>query len=317
MVFGALAAWLALGSSRTGTSGLSGGGVVLAAFALFVFGRVASFENGWELALGVAGGGLAVIVGSGDSLLENTTGPIGYANATAAVFLLAAAAGLLVAVRAPVRKVRIAGFALAAAFASIPLSNGSRTAAALLFLLPLGLLAGDRPEVVRRLLALGLGAVVLVIALTTWLGVRYEPTGDGAPLDRLATGALSERRVSLWHDAITLLREDPLLGGGPGSFAVESPTAQADADSRWAHSAYLQLAAEAGLPAMALLLAVVVWGFVQLARSELDAGAAIAGMALTASAVHAAIDYVWSFPAVLLTLALVLGVGMGAGRERS
>ena len=76
-----------------------------------------------------------------------------------------------------------------------------------------------------------------------------------------------------------------------------APTALADADARWAHSAYLQVGAETGVIGAALLGLVLLWVFGALYRSRQDERLIVIGTAaVTALAVHAAIDYVAHFP---------------------
>lgn len=307
-----LAVWTVVSARAAGVG--QGGGVVLAllTIVLVAFGRLTVLRNGWELPLGVAAGGLAVALGAGDGLLGNASSPLGYANATAALFLLATAASLVVAARCPLRPVRLGCLGLAAVFASIPLTNGSRTAAALLVLLPLGLLSAR--GAVHRLLAGGAVAVAVVVGATVTLGLAYDPVTGGGPLPRVAASVLTERRLALWHDALAVMRDHPLRGVGPGGLAAYSPTIRDDPDAKYAHSAYLQVGAETGVPGLLLLVALVGWGFAHLRLGDPDAGTGVAGMALTASAVHAGIDYVWGFPAVLLTVALLVGAGRGGGR---
>jgi len=79
--------------------------------------------------------------------------PLGYSNATAAFFVLAAAAGVMVAARATGRVVRLAGLAAAVAFATVPLAKGSLAGAVLVRTLPLAAVARLGPLAVRRLVA--------------------------------------------------------------------------------------------------------------------------------------------------------------------
>src|SRR5690606_15055116 len=84
---------------------------------------------------------------------------------------------------------------------------------------------------------LAVGTIFVVMA-----GATHETTTRTMVGDQL-TGA----RLSLWADALSMAREQPLAGAGPGSFATTSPTALSDNDLGWAHSAPLQLLAETGL----------------------------------------------------------------------
>ena len=78
--------------------------------------------------------------------------------------------------------------------------------------------------------------IVAAVAVTIVLGLTQ--TSLPPLLDEL-----SERRTRLWREAMEITVREPVFGAGPGMFAQTSPTALADADARWAHSAYLQVAA--------------------------------------------------------------------------
>src|SRR6185369_4744596 len=106
-------------------------------------------------------------------------------------------------------------------------------------------------------------------------------------------------------------------GVGIGRFAVESPTARSDADARWAHDEFLQVGAEAGIPAMALMIAIFLWAVVRLtATRRVRWGVAIGAAAVAALGVHASIDYVLHFPAVGFVAAGVLGSAVAIGERR-
>ncbi len=315
LLFAALAAWMVEAARSAGADAGPEVTMIFLALCAFLVARAAGSTGSWELPLGIAGGGVAVALLGGETLLENTASPLGYANATAAFFVLVTAAALIVAERSPVRPVRMAAGILALAFAVIPVGIGSRAGTLFVLLLPLGFLARLGRHVARRLIIGGLAAVTAVVALSAWWGASYEPLDARGQFERSALTTISERRVLLWSDAVKMIGEDPLRGGGPGSFAQTSPMALADEDARWAHSAYLQMGAEAGLPGLALILGIVAWGFAQLYTSRLDTGAAIAAMALTGAAIHAAVDYVWEFPVVPLTAVLLVAVGSARGRR--
>jgi O-antigen ligase len=74
-----------------------------------------------------------------------------------------------------------------------------------------------------------------------------------------------------------------------------SEVSRRDRDSRWPHNEFLQVAAEAGLPALILLLGVFASGFVLLWHAPDPRAAAIGAFALGAAGVHASVDYVFHF----------------------
>jgi O-antigen ligase len=123
-----------------------------------------------------------------------------------------------------------------------------------------------------------------------------------------AEEGLTQRRLDVWHDALRLAEDHPVRGAGPGTFVANSPTAQADSDTKAAHSLWLRQAAEQGYPGLAAMVVLVAWAFVRLWRSRQDpAVVAVGAVSLTAFAVHASMDYVAEFPAVLIATGLVLG----------
>lgn len=236
---------------------------------------------------------------------------LGYANATAAFFALVAAAGLLVAVRCRGLAARwmrwggvTAGSAAALAAATVPVLNGSLAGAVAVGLLPAALLARRGPRAVRRLVASGAVAVLLALAGSVLLGATHP---HGGAVSRLVASTLSERRPALWADALDLAAGRPGTGIGPGRFGQASPVARSDADVDHAHSAVLEVAAELGLPGAVLALATLLGAFAWLAAGRADAAAAVGAVALAGLGLHASLDYVLHFPAVLLAGAALLG----------
>ena len=305
----ALAAWAALSVVVNGGSPHLLYGAFLLFAVVYAAVRVVTLAHPWvaPAAFTLAAGWLAI--SQWDILFDGPLrSPLGYSNATGSFYLLAAFAALLVAVRARNVAIRVAAGAATVASALVPWLNGTDTAAALTLLLPLALLGQRGPRTIRRLI--GFGAVLVGAALlaTVAIGWAYEPDRDGA-LDGLLERTLSERRAELWHDALAIIGMRPIFGVGPGRFAVESPTALADQDAVWVHQEFLQVGAETGLPGLALLLALVGWGFVRVRRHAVDSGAAVAALGLAAVGVHASVDYVWHFPAIVAATAVLAGTG--------
>ncbi|CCG01347.1 O-antigen ligase family protein [Blastococcus saxobsidens] len=236
--------------------------------------------------------------------------PLGYANANAALYVQVAALTGLAALtagddRPPGLTVLPVGGLVAVT--GLTGSLAGLTTGAVVLVVFLALLAGWRPG--RRRWLLGCLATVLAAHLTVLaLGATYRP--DDAPTAQVAAAsALSERRLALWHDAVSLTADHPFTGVSPGEFPRASPMARLDPDTRQAHSATLQTAAETGWLGGAALLCLLLWA---VSRPLLGAGrpgatAVVGATSATALAVHAAVDYVLAFPLVLTTAALVLG----------
>lgn len=224
--------------------------------------------------------------------------PLGYANANGALFALGVAAAAVIAILTD----RTYGSVLALAMLALTAVTTSKAALALALGIALTALIA---RWLGRWVALAAPVPVAVaVAVTVALG----SAGSAVALPRLEAG-LTERRTELWHDAVELVRAHPEVGVGPGMFAETSPTALGDADAALAHSVYLEVAAESGIPAAVLLGAVLLWVFGALFRSHQNSRLVVVGTAaVSAVAVHAAIDYVAHYPAVVAAAALLAGV---------
>jgi O-antigen ligase len=234
--------------------------------------------------------------------------PLGYANASAALFFLATAAALMVFARCSRPLVRIGSLWAAVAAGVLPWIGNAQAAAVLVCILPLPLIVPLRHRGVRLLLAGGALAVCSTLGATILLGLAYHGHGTGL-LHTVVDATLTERRVQMWHDALSITRSSPALGIGPRRFRLMSPTALAHQDQPEAHSEYLQMAAETGLVGLALCLGLALWGFTRLWVDPSDAGTAVAAIAFTGVGIHAGIDYILHFPAVLIAAAALLGAG--------
>jgi len=239
--------------------------------------------------------------------------PFGYPNAQAGFFVLGVVAALMATVASGSRILRVTGLLAAAGFAVIVLASGS-IAASLLLSLPAAAVA-MRPLVPARTSIIAMASLMLfVIAGTVILAAGFERGGgESSELE----SALSARRLVLWHDALVMIQDEPLVGVGPGRFDSESPTARSDQDAQWAHNDFLQHGAETGLVGAGLLLAVFLWGFWRLGTGRRGHGAAVVAAAgLAALGIHASIDYVLRFPGLPLVAAALVGWAITAGRTR-
>jgi O-antigen ligase len=234
--------------------------------------------------------------------------PLGYSNATAAFFVLATAAALMVGERQ--HGLRPAMTALAVAFATVPLLNGSTAGALLVLLLAAAPVAGAHRAGARWVIGLGGLGVLAALVVVCSIGLSYSPVQRGSSSAwGIIEATLSERRAAVWHDALVLLDHAPLYGVGPGRFSAESPTARSDRDVEAAHNALLQIGAETGWPGLLLGMSLFAWAFIRLWHSPRDGGTAVAALALTAVGVHASIDYVLHFPAVGIAVGSLVGAG--------
>jgi O-antigen ligase len=138
-------------------------------------------------------------------------------------------------------------------------------------------------------------------------------------LARLQTGITGEDRFAVFRDTLDMIAARPWLGHGAGAFADAFPLyhQRASADV-WthAHNSYLQAIAELGIPAFALLVIPVITVALRLIRgAEIRTQrmpATVAALAaLGACAAHALVDFSIQIEAVGLTLAVLVGGGLG------
>ncbi|MDH7601575.1 MAG: O-antigen ligase family protein [Armatimonadota bacterium] len=110
-----------------------------------------------------------------------------------------------------------------------------------------------------QLLRCALILVVLVpcfVLFSAPLTERVKEAGAGG------TQVHSTRfRIYVWRSALQMIRENPVVGLGPGTFEVAYPRYAIAGPTKHAHQSYLQVGAEAGVPALLALLAAVVLVF--------------------------------------------------------
>lgn len=163
--------------------------------------------------------------------------------------------------------------------------------------------------------AIGLFALAIVTLSGEVAVERLERTLV-APDERSAVYALVVRGI----------RENPLLGTGYGTFESAFPLIR-DTSIRGnfvydkAHNTYLEFAFEAGVPAFALMMAVLVgltWLCVRgVWTRRQDRFFPCVGVAVTALvATHALVDFSLQIPAVAVTYVLLLGVACAQSRSR-
>jgi O-antigen ligase len=242
------------------------------------------------------------------------SGPFGYSNARSAFYVQAALAGVMLAAASRPFWLRAMGLAAAGFFAAVPLLTGSVAGTALLAVIAVALLGMVGYRRVIRIIPLLCGFLVTgVIALTVALAVLYRADAASSVISR-AENVFTERRVTLWHEALVLIRINPVTGVGPGRFDETSPTARSDVDARWAHHEFLQFGAETGAPGLMLLVSLFLWGFARLWATELpDAVMAIGALSLAAVGIHASADYILHYPAVPVVCAALVGSAMAGG----
>jgi O-antigen ligase len=252
----------------------------------------------------------AVLLGQDAVRRLPLAGPLGYGNADGALAAQACAAFCLAAAssRAEGRRVLllVAGGTVVAT-----VLTGSKAASVLAAVVVVVALAPSRRAIARAVAVAGAAGLLASVALTVLLAATY--TSHHRIGARIVDSTLTARRPLFWHDALLLVRSEPAFGVGPNRYAGTSPLARKDpADDRWAHSEFLQQAAESGVVGGALLTGVVLWGFAAAHRSTRPAGVVAVGAAgWAAMTVQAAQDYTLHYGAVPLIAAALLGAATG------
>lgn len=238
-------------------------------------------------------------------------GPLRYVNARAAFFAQAVAASLVLAAIWRRGPLKIAAVALALALSIVPFASRSAAGTVSSTLILVVALAGPLARRTRLVIAASALAFLATLATTTVLGATYQKTKVRQGGDRRVQTSIEARRA-LWHDGFTLMRDNPGTGVGARRFREVSELARADPDKRWAHHAFLQQGAEAGVTGYALLALLFFWGFARLWVSPSQANSAAIGAAALASlGMHACVDYVLHFALVPIAGAAVLAATSG------
>lgn len=95
-----------------------------------------------------------------------------------------------------------------------------------------------------------LGVAVLVIAISAYLSIT--PTLNRVIGKEAARQSYSGAfRIATWKGTTNIVRSHPVLGTGAGTFQYVFPRYRVAGYTRNAHNGYLQIAAEAGVPALA------------------------------------------------------------------
>ena len=140
------------------------------------------------------------------------------------------------------------------------------------------------------------------------------PAGEG-DLQRRLLSTSGNGRDEYWRVAWAMVEDEPVLGGGAGSFEAswlrDRPVAF---HARDAHNLYLEVLAELGPVGLVLLLGTLALPLVALpaVRRSRHAPAAAAGFA--AFLVHAGVDWDWELPVVTVPAIFCAAVLLALGR---
>jgi O-antigen ligase len=160
--------------------------------------------------------------------------------------------------------------------------------------------------------------VAISICLAIWIG-------PGPIVGRFADVQQEFRkseqsRLSIWRDARTLVRQDPIFGTGLGTFPVAYTAVQTTFPGQFvnhAHNDYLELAIDLGLPAALILFAVIFFILARAVRTFLFApGLFERSVALgcvgsiVAILLHSLTDFNLYIPANAVLFSTILGLAL-------
>jgi O-antigen ligase len=176
-----------------------------------------------------------------------------------------------------------------------------------------------------RWIAVGLGCLIAISAGTALISPLRAVTWSALPVGSIeGYQRLTSYRLGAWVAAIDMVEAHPLTGYGLGTFAAEQQThrLQKEVDMRerfvqptgatfvYTHDEYLQLAAEAGIPALIFALGALtalLIGLVRLQRPPADAERLVLLAALTTGAVAAIAWFPLQIPFTTAVLLLAAG----------
>jgi hypothetical protein len=128
---------------------------------------------------------------------------------------------------------------------------------------------------------------------------RESPPPAEGDLQRRLLSASGNGRSEYWRVVGVMILEEPLLGGGAGSFEAHWFRERSVAfHARDAHNLYLETLAELGPVGLALLLGTLALPLLALPSARRFAYAPAAVGAFAAYLVHAGVDWDWEVPAV-------------------
>ena len=123
-------------------------------------------------------------------------------------------------------------------------------------------------------------------------------------------------RFKIWEGARLMIVDHPFAGVGVGTFMQQLPKYKEFGVKLYAHNCYLQIAAETGLVALVVFLAVYAYAFVRASRAQSYA-AKVASVVLAGLAVILAFDtYLYSVKSAgMFWVIMGFAVGLAARRE--
>jgi O-antigen ligase len=199
---------------------------------------------------------------------------------------------------------------------ALTLSRGGWTGTAVAMVFMAVVLLFKKGFVHKRLvgyLLVGILVTAAIVMASTPVVERIITLTQGNLEDNIA------HRRNLWKGTRALIADHPVTGTGPGTFAVAYPPYQAPGYTvlaRYTHNDYLQFTAEAGIPAIPVMLVLLYWffrtGFARLkSRSRQTMGITLGTMAAAiAILIHSYSDGNLQIPANALLFTALAAAGL-------
>lgn len=240
---------------------------------------------------------------------------------------LMAAAGFALGLSASTARRRWAGWALFALGLAVMLANRQRTSLIAVFA-AMTVLVSLRWRVLHWVPLAG-AALALLLSVCAAAPALRTQTWARLPVAVDTWQQLTTYRLGAWATAVEMIATKPWTGYGPGSYANQSqvqrfaaeielqrrlPPPQPATTFVQAHQEYLQVAAEAGLPVLAAVLAALGWlfsGLLRLARDNTAARARLEAQIMLGVVVAGAVAALAWFPLQIPFTAIVLLLACG------
>jgi hypothetical protein len=224
-----------------------------------------------------------------------------------ALLTIGTGAAAVVAVRADRLWLRIIGGGATLALALLTWRTGSLTSTLVVaFVVGATVALLVLPMRERRWVIVWPALVAVFVLLGT---VTYASLG--IPSDA-GLGGIDPDRVAAWEVALDAVSAEPLAGIGRGRVPRG---VEVDETGGWARHEPLQLTAETGVVGGLLLIGLLWWALVWVARPGGGPGSVIAGVVIAGSVAHACLEPIWHAPIVPLALAVLAGAASMRGGD--
>lgn len=167
-----------------------------------------------------------------------------------------------------------------------------------------------------RLLFLGIAVVMVLSAKRLFPDLPDFGMASKSALERLTESNIAgDARLDLWRDTLTVIGDHPWIGNGIGNFPWRMVEAASQAPvgagtlpgAEHSHNILLQIAADFGLPVLALSVAAILVWVLRLRSSPVDRGIHYGVAILTILTLHSLLEYPLWYASFLGIFCLMIG----------